>query len=693
VSEQSQIRQGEYGTPMRLHTVDGQEWWLWGFAVAVTLGLTFGIVALTFPGLQWPTDELHSTSLREWVRALAALVLLFDIYSVYQHLQLQRMRRRFWERERLFQLITENAADMIAVVDRRGNRLYNSPAYHKVLGYTAEELAATSSLEQVHSDDRARVMETAQKAYRTGQGDRLEYRIRHKDGSWRVLESTASAIPGKDGEIEGLIIVNRDITDRKQAEALLAHQAFHDGLTSLPNRALLLDRLERAIAVSRRHQDYRFALLFIDIDNFKVFNDSLGHAAGDELLIQVARRLTTCLRSVDTVSRGQQGEVDDFVIGDNTLARPGGDEFVVLAAELRDPSDAIRMSNRIQQRLAEPFAVSGREIILSASIGIIISSSTTTNSEAVLRDAEIAMYRAKKSGYGHCEVFDGAMQADAIERLQLETDLRKALESDEFRVHYQPIVSCVSGKITGFEALSRWQRPQGLANPAEFIPVACEIGVIISINRQLLRHACEQLKRWQSQFPSETPLTVSVNVTATEFALPDLAQQMGQIIQASGVNPACITCEITENIAMADVDHSLRTLSQLKELGVRLSLDDFGTGLSSLYRLRQFPFHSLKIDRSFIATLNESATREIVRTIVALSHNLGLKVVAEGIEEPAQFEVLREFGCEMAQGYLFAKPVDAESAEQLLSSEKRASQLESCNGDIKRTLHFTATVR
>ncbi|MFZ0734846.1 MAG: EAL domain-containing protein [Candidatus Sulfotelmatobacter sp.] len=680
---------------MQLRNVDGREWWLWGFAIAVTLGLTFGIVSLTFPGLQWPTDELHSTSLKEWVRALAALVLLFDIYTVYQHLQLQRMRRRLSERERLFHLITENAADMIAVVDRQGHRLYNSPAYQKVLGYTVEELAATSSLEQVHPDDRDRVMETAQKAYRTGRGDRLEYRIRHKDGTWRVLESTASAIPGRNGEIEGLIIVNRDITERKQAEALLAHQAFHDGLTSLPNRALLLDRMQRALAVSRRHPDFRFAVLFIDIDNFKVFNDSLGRAAGDELLIQIARRLSTCLRGADTVSRGPQLRLDDSATGDNTLARPGGDEFVVLASELRDPSDAIRMSKRIQERLSEPFAVNGREIIASASIGIVFSSPATTDSEAVLRDAEIAMYRAKKSGNGHCEVFDGAMHADAMGRLQLETDLRKALESDEFRVHYQPIVSCDTGRIVGFEALSRWQRSQGLANPAEFIPVACEIGLIVPMNRHLLKQACEQLKRWQSLFPSETPLTVSVNVTATEFALPDLAQHMGQTIQESGVDPACITCEITENVAMADVEHSLRTLSQLRDLGVRLSLDDFGTGLSSLYRLRQFPFHSLKIDRSFIATLDESATREIVRTIVMLSHNLDLKVVAEGIEEAEQFEILKQFGCEMAQGYLFARPVDAAAAEHLLAAQDKRTGRESrtSKDDTENTLHFTATAR
>ena len=274
--------------------VEGREWWLWGLAVTVTLVLTFGILSLTFSGSHLSQDDSYSQTLKEWVRGLSALVLLFDIYTVYQHLQLQRMRRQFDEREQLFCLITENAADMIAVVDAHGRRLYNSPAYKKVLGYDPTELAATDSIEQVHPDDRVRVLEAAQKAHRTGVGDRLEYRIRHKDGSWRVLESTASTIPGANGKTDGLVIVNRDITERKHAEALLEHRAFHDGLTNLPNRVLFLDRLQRAIAVSQRHRDFRFAVLFIDIDEFKVYNESLGHAAGDELLIQIARRLTGC---------------------------------------------------------------------------------------------------------------------------------------------------------------------------------------------------------------------------------------------------------------------------------------------------------------------------------------------------------------------------------------------------------------
>lgn len=398
MTEQSKDRRTPNGA-LPLRKVEGREWWLWGFAIAVTLGLTFGILSLTFPGFEWSKDEIYAQNLKEWVRGLAALVLLFDIYSIYQHLQLQRVRRKLWEKERLFHLITENAVDMIGVIDRDGRRLYNSPAYEKVLGYTVDELASTSSMDQVHPEDRARVVEAAEKAYHTGRGDRLEYRIRHKDGSWRVLESTASAISGANGEIEGLVIVNRDITERKQAEALLEHRAFHDGLTNLPNRVLLLDRLQRAVEVSRRHRDFKFAVLYIGIDNFKVVNDSLGHAAGDELLIQIARRLTACLRGADTISRERnRGVVSNTP--DNTLARPGGDEFVVLAAELRDPSDAMRMSNRVQERLAMPFAVNGKEIVITASIGVVFSGSgaNESNSEDMLRDAEIAMYRAKHWG-------------------------------------------------------------------------------------------------------------------------------------------------------------------------------------------------------------------------------------------------------------------------------------------------------
>lgn len=683
MSEHNKERRPSNPALMPLRKVEGREWWLWGFAVTVTLGLTLAILSLTFPGFQWAKDELYLFTLKEWVRGLTGLVLLFDVYSIYQHLQLQRVRRTLWQREHLFHLITENAVDMIAVVNRDGERLYNSPAYQKVLGYSEEELAATSSIEQVHPDDRIRVTEAAEKAYRTGQGDRLEYRIRHKDGSWRVLESTASAVCSADGGMDGLVIVNRDITDRRRAEALLEHRSFHDSLTNLPNRVLLLDRLQRAIEVSGRHQDFRFAVLYIDIDNFQVFNDSLGHAAGDELLIQIARRLTTCLRGVDTVSRDRKG--GEPFTADNTLARPGGDEFVVLAAELKHPSDAIRMSHRIQQRLANPFAVNGQEIIVSASIGVIFSGSATAQatSEDLLRDAEIAMYRAKHSGKGHCEVFDSAMQDAAVKRLDLETALRRASESNEFQVHYQPIVSLTTGQITGFETLTRWQRSQGIVGPAEFLKVATDIGLIIPMNRKLLRDACLQLAKWQARVPGQPTLGISVNVTAPEFAQPDFSEQVSRILKETGVDPSCITFEITETIAMADPERSLITLSDLDQLGVHLSLDDFGTGFSSLCRLQQFPFHSLKIDRSFISGfLEDTDTREIVRIILMLAHHLGMKVVAEGIEQPEQRELLREMGCEFGQGYLFAKPLNAEGIDEYLKEHGGRSECSIAIGSV-----------
>ncbi len=660
--------------PAHMRQVERREWWLWGSAVAVTLVLTFGILSLTFPGFRQPTDNTYFLNLKEWVRGLAALVLLFDIYTFYQQWQLQRIRRRLAEHEQLFQLITENAADMIAVIDRDGRRVFNSPAYQKILGYRSEELAGTSSLDQIHPDDRERVLEAALKANSTGRGERLEYRIRHKDGSWRFFESTSSAIRSPEGEADGLVIVNRDITDRKRAEEKLAHQSFHDGLTDLPNRALFLDRLQRAITLSRRRSDFRFAVLFIDIDEFKVFNDSMGHAAGDGLLIQIAQRLSASLRGVDTVSHPRMGKLADPFVGESTLARPGGDEFTVLIEELHDPSDAIRVAERIQQRLATPFDFNGHEIVLSVSIGIVFNHKNPADAPDVLRDAEIAMYRAKSTGKARCEVFDQAMHAGAIKRLQLETDLRKAIELEQFRVYYQPIVCLRDGRIVGFETLSRWQRPEGLVMPGEFIAVADETGIILPLNRQLLYEACSQLRSWQAAFPCDPPLTINVNITPRQFAEPDLASQIGRTLQETGLDPRSVNLEITETIAMEDADRSTIVLSELKALGVRLDIDDFGTGYSSLSRLQHFPVDTLKIDRSFVSRMDTNVeTREIVRIIVMLAHGLGLKVVAEGVETVAQADMLKELGCEMAQGYLYSKPVPADRIEQLLR-ENRAGE-------------------
>jgi PAS domain S-box-containing protein len=667
MAEQARKRVPEQAFTTPPHPIDRREWWLWAFAVTVTLALTLCILGLTWPGFLLSTREALQ-SLREWVRGLAALVLLFDIYTVYQHFQIQRIRRQLAEREQLFHLIAENAADMIAVVDEQGHRIYNSPAYEKILGYSAEELASSSSLEQVHPDDRARVQEAAQKAYCTGHGDQLEYRIHHKDGSWRIFESTCSAIPAIQSEGRSLVIVNRDITERKRAEALLQHHSFHDSLTDLPNRALLLDRLQRVILVRRRHPDLKFALLFIDIDKFQIFNDSLGHEAGDELLVQAARRLTGCLRGDDTVARGHPRDTKCSP-SDTTVARPGGDEFVVLASELHGPSDAIRMAKRIQERLGRPFSINNQEIVLTVSIGIVFSSDDYATAEDILRDAEIAMSRAKRSGLGLCEVFDCGMQAQAVQRLQLETELRRALASDEFCVFYQPIVELRTGRIVGVEALSRWRRAHGIALPSEFIKVAEDIGIIIPMNRKLLREACLQLRSWQSQFRSDQALSLSVNVTQKEFAQPDLPGQVKAILDETGTNPEDVEVEITENIAMADPNRSASVLSELRRLGVRLSIDDFGTGYSSLCRLQNFPVNTLKMDRSFLGRAGPQ-TREIVRSVVTLAHSLGLHVVAEGIEERSHLKMLKELGCEMGQGYLFSKPQNAAGITGLLADER-----------------------
>ncbi len=648
----------------RTRETDVQEWWLWGYAITVTLVLTVAVICLAIPASYFLNDEFFAFRMKEWIRGLAALVLLFDLYTIYQHLRIRRIRRLLKGRDRIFHLIAENAADMIAVVDREGKRLYNSPVYEKTLGYTPEELALTSSLEQVHPDDRARVTEAAEKAYQSGCGERLEYRIRHKNGSWRTFESTANAFRREDGEIDGLVIINRDITERKQAKAMLEHHALYDDLTGLPNRCLFIDRLERSISVSQRHTDFKFAVLFIDIDGFKLFNDSMGHEAGDLLLIHVARRLAGTVRNVDSVSRPpaqNNGEA-------TTVARPGGDEFVMLCEELRGPSDAIRIAERIQKRLAEPLRLGMQEVVLSASIGIAFNPATgEANASDMLRDAEIAMYRAKRAGKSRCEVFDKGMHIDAVQRLHMETQLREALELGELQVHYQPLVDLEDARIVGFEALSRWQHGDRVIMPGEFIKVADETGLIMNINQALMLEGCKAVRRWNAIGSSGSPLRISANITAKQFAQPDLANRIEAIFKETGVDPLCVDLEITEDIAMADADRSVVVFSELKALGVRLSIDDFGTGYSSLSRLQRFPVDILKIDRSFIMNIDQnSETLKIVEIIIMLAHTLGLEVVAEGIETTAQAGILKELGCDLGQGYLFGRPENASSAEKLL---------------------------
>jgi diguanylate cyclase (GGDEF)-like protein/PAS domain S-box-containing protein len=646
-----------------LRQAERREWWLWSLAILVTLLLTLGIASFLLPLLHAQVDPFYAFNVRLAARGLVGAVLLFDIYTLYLQFQTSRMRRRLSERDELFRLVSENAGDMIALVDMDGKRLYNSPAYQKILGYSAEELSMTSSFDQIHPDDRHRVMEAAEHARRTGAGRTMEYRIRHKDGSWRVLESSASPIPDETGKVAKMVIVNRDVTIRKHAEEKLVHQNFHDALTGLPNRSLFLDRVQRAFIHSRRHPEYKFAVLFIDVDDFKRFNDSFGYAAGDQTIVELASRLASSLRQYQAVA-----PLSLVAHGDDTLARLGGDEFAVLLDDIKDPSDAIRVANRIQDAVAAPFAFNGQEVFSSASIGIVLSSADRDRAEDLLRDADIAMYRAKAAGKARCEVFDEEMHARAVDRFRLERDLRAAVARGEFLVYYQPIVRLENGRITGFEALARWQHPErGVLLPGEFIDLAEETGLIVPMNRWLLREICQQARIWHARCAADPPLTLTTNITSKELAQEDLVISIRRTLQQTAMSPRHVQLEIRETVAMADAENAAGVFSRLKALGVSLSIDDFGTGYSSLSRLQGLPLDTLKIDRSFISGMHDDADkREIVRVIVMLGQQLGMKVLAEGTETAEQVKYLKGLGCDYAQGYFFSKAVDASGFEELL---------------------------
>jgi diguanylate cyclase (GGDEF)-like protein len=427
-------------------------------------------------------------------------------------------------------------------------------------------------------------------------------------------------------------------------------------LTGLSNRALFMDRLGRLVSRVRRHSDYLFAVIWLDIDRFKVVNDSLGHLIGDELLIQMGHRLEECLRASDTV------------------ARIGGDEFTILLDDIASTSDAIRVAERIHEALSEPFELNDQEIYTSASMGIALSAPEYERPEEIMRDADTAMYRAKALGKACHVVFDGSMHARAVALLELETSLRRAVERQEFRVHYQPIVSLDSEELIGFEALVRWQHPErGLVFPGDFISVAEDTGLVLPIGRWVLKAACRQLREWQARFPSAAPLWVSVNLSSKQLAQPDIAEQIRQVLEETGLPGRSLKLEITESMLMESIDSAATILEQLRALDIQVSVDDFGTGYSCLSYLHRLPLDTLKVDRSFVAGLGLDDERSaIVRTVITLAHNLGMQVVAEGVETREQVDLLSALGCRYGQGYLFSKPVDGEKAEQLIAAEAHA---------------------
>ncbi len=500
--------------------------------------------------------------------------------------------------------------------------------YHKYLN----EIKATSALAEQAEHDRAE----AESARAEAERERAEQAERHVEELSRHI-----------AEQERISIQLQESKDH------FRHAAFHDTLTNLPNRALLAENLKFVIERARQHEDYQFAVLFLDLDRFKNVNDSLGHSIGDQLLITMARRLESCIREVDMV------------------ARLGGDEFAILLDGIPNQAEATNMARRIQEKLQSPFNISGHEVFTTTSIGIALSSTGYDHPENMLRDADTAMYRAKAQGKACYEVFDKGMHTHAVYVLQMENDLRRAIEREELRVYYQPIVALDNGQLAGFEALIRWQHPErGFINPADFIPLAEDTGLIVPLGLWILKRACQQLGQWQWQSPANRSLFMSVNLSGKQVAQPELVGQIREILEETNIDPKHLKLEITESAVMENAEMAARLLKRLKGLGVQLSIDDFGTGYSSLSYLHRFPVNTLKIDRSFVGRIGEAAENiEIVRTVISLAENMGMEVVAEGVETLSQLTQLRKLKCQYGQGYLFSRPVDADSVSAWISKK------------------------
>jgi diguanylate cyclase (GGDEF)-like protein/PAS domain S-box-containing protein len=569
--------------------------------------------------------------------------------------------------EERYALAARGASDGLWDWDFATGRVYYSPRWHAMLGLEPGTLPETPAawFERVHADDLP-AMRSALERHLQGLTPHFEneHRMRHADGTSRWMLCRAEAVRDPAGRPTRLAGSQTDITDRKLAEEQLRHAASHDALTGLANRTLFIDRLQRGLERRHRHPEYCFAVLFLDLDHFKLVNDSLGHLIGDELLVQVAERLRNCLRGTDYVVGG----LGKQTLRDHTVARLGGDEFTLLLEDIRGSEDAVRVAERLQETLAQPIVLRGQAVHTGVSIGIAVSDEKTARPEDLLRDADTALYRAKANGRGRFEVFDTRMHAQALARLQLEHDLRRALELEEFVVYYQPIVDVARRRVVSMEALVRWQHPtRGLVAPAEFIPVAEETGLIIPLGQQVLRAACRQAHAWRSELPEHSDLTVAVNLSSHQVRHPELLAHVGQILRETGLEPGALELELTESALIDQGPASVRVLRQLKDLGIHLHLDDFGTGYSSLSYLRRFPLDVLKIDRSFVAELSTTTDgAAVVRAIIDLAHNLQLKVIAEGVEGETQLEILAALGADYAQGYFFAKPLTAAAMHSYL---------------------------
>jgi diguanylate cyclase (GGDEF)-like protein/PAS domain S-box-containing protein len=566
--------------------------------------------------------------------------------SIRYAMEQSRTLRALRESEERYALSARGANDGLWVWDLGTKEVYYSPRWKSMLGHEEEEIGSRPEewFSRVHPDD-AEILRSAVDLHLRGVTPHLEseHRMRCRNGEYRWMLSRGLAVRDAAGVATRIAGSQTDVTERKLAVERLTHDAFHDALTQLPNRALFLDRLARAIEAHRRYPESLFAVLFLDLDRFKVVNDSLGHLLGDELLVEVAQRLSALVRSSDTV------------------ARLGGDEFAILIDGIDHETDAVRTARRIQDALLVPFRVGVQEIFTTVSIGIALSTTGYRDPQDVLRDADIAMYRAKARGKARHEVFDTAMHDRTVELLGFETDLRRAIERGELRVYYQPVVELGSGRVAGFEALLRWQRGDTLVSADAIISVAEETGLIVPIGDWVLREALRQAGEWDG-------LDMHVNLSPRQLLQPDVVERVAAAIAESGIAPERLHLEVTESVLIENAETAAGLLRGLRDIRVRLSLDDFGTGYSSLSSLRQFPFDILKIDRSFLLDADATRADEIVRTVSTLARVLGMDVVVEGLETLDHVERMRGLGVPYAQGFYFARPLPPDEVALTLAS-------------------------
>jgi len=556
----------------------------------------------------------------------------------------KRIAEQLRESQERYQLAVHGSNDGIWDWNLKTNRIYFSPRWKSMLGYQENEIPNKPGewFKRVHPED-IHALRLALTNHIKGHSllFESEYRIQHKLEHYIWAQARGSLIKDTNNQPSRLAGSQTDITLRKEVDARLQFDAFHDTLTNLPNRALFMDRLTQALERKKRHSDYLFAVLFLDLDHFKDVNDNHGHPVGDQLLIAYGQKVSTCLRSIDTVSR------------------LGGDEFAILLDDIKQIDYALEIANRIQQECRTPFNVNGTEIVISASIGIVPSTLDHCHPDDILRDADIAMYQAKTLGRACHSLFETPMRQRLVSRLELGNDLRKALENQEFQVQYQPIISLKTWKILGFEALCRWNHPlRGSIPPTEFIPIAEESGYINTLGMWVLRQACEQMQEWHARFPINPPISIHVNISGKQFHQPGLVEDIQRILANTHLDPKFLNLEITENL-FVEYDEPFNTaLARLTEIGVKLQIDDFGSGYSSFNYLQRLPVSSIKIDSVFIANMKSGNNNtEIVRSIITMARSLGMGAIAEGVETAEQFAQLQSVNCESGQGYYISRPV------------------------------------